>query len=52
MEKFKIDKYLTQKENDVFLILTGLGGNTKGYENKYETISKMQVLHMDLMFLL
>lgn len=40
MEKLEIDKYLTQKENDVFLILTGLGGNTKGYENKYETISK------------
>ncbi|MCK9575158.1 MAG: S9 family peptidase [Clostridia bacterium] len=39
MDKIQIDKYLTSKESDVFLILTGLGGSTSGYSNKYETIA-------------
>ena len=28
------------KGNDVLIILTGIGGTTKGFENKYETIAK------------
>lgn len=37
MEDIEIDYYESGK--DILLILTGIGGTTKGYENKYEKIA-------------
>lgn len=41
MDNIEIDFYEAGK--DVLLILTGLGGSVKGFENKYETIAKQVV---------
>lgn len=38
MEDIEIEYY--EKGKDILLILTGIGGTTKGYENKYEKIAK------------
>lgn len=38
MTPIEIEFY--QAEKDVLLILTGAGGTTKGFQNKYETIAK------------
>lgn len=37
-KQIEIDKFISG--NKVLLIMTGLGGTTKGYENKYHTIAK------------
>jgi hypothetical protein len=38
MEDIEIEYY--ESGNDILLILTGIGGTTKGYQNKYEKIAK------------
>lgn len=38
MDKIDIEYY--ESGNDVLLIITGIGGTTKGYKNKYEKIAK------------
>ncbi len=37
----QIDIVIYKKSNNILLILTGIGGTTKGYENKYEKIAKL-----------
>ena len=39
MEKIDIEYYESGK--DILLIITGIGGTTKGYKNKYERSQEM-----------